>query len=159
MLLRLLLWKNYIAKKQPAKLHQHFLMSDSHSVSREAEPVEDESPLGEEEEEEEMEEGEVMSDKEESPMGEDGSGYEGSAVEDTFMADRAFWTAESETGSGESWQEEPNKGNFLGKGLHLHGFSLFFFFRSSFSPASCSLICPCLSACRCGNEGHEAVVP
>lgn len=79
-----------------------------------------ESPLREEEEEEEMEEEEtpMMIEDGESPMGEDGSGYEGSAAEDTFMdkfmQDRAFELAESETGSGESWTEELNKGNFWG---------------------------------------------
>lgn len=73
----------------------------------EAEPEEGESPLGEEiEVEEDKEEEEpMMSQEGESPEPDYGSGgYEGSGFQDTFMADRAFMTAKSETGSGESWK-------------------------------------------------------
>lgn len=88
--------------------------SDSHSVSRDAEPIEEESPLWEVEEEETP-----ISEKEESPVNfltEDGSGgYEGSA---TDMTDLIFVPVESDTGSGDSWTEEGmelNRGNFLEK--------------------------------------------
>lgn len=84
-------------------------------MSREAEPVEDESPLREEEEDETQ----MISEEGESPdivLSEDGSGsYEGSVAD---IADRAFVPFESDTGSGESWTEEymeSDKGKFLGK--------------------------------------------
>ncbi|XP_044051913.1 serglycin [Siniperca chuatsi] len=90
-------WSPDLPAKLPASTAQYL----------EAEPVEDESPLREEEEEEEMKEEETqMSEEGESPvvyLQEEGSGDEGSAGEDKFMADRAFMTAESEPGSGESW--------------------------------------------------------
>lgn len=89
--------------------------SDSHSVSREAEPIEEESPLWEVEEDETP----MTSEEGESPVNvltEDGSGgYEGSA---TDMTDLIFVPVESDTGSGDSWTEEGmelNRGNFLEK--------------------------------------------
>lgn len=87
----------------------------THSVSRDAEPVEDESPLREEEEDKTQ----TISKEGESTdivLSEDGSGsYEGPAAD---IADRAFVPLESDTGSGESWTEEYmewDKGKFLGK--------------------------------------------
>lgn len=91
-----------------------FSLSDSHSVSREAEPVE---------EKEEYEDTAIVSDPPFFEFPEEGSGFEGSADEDTFMADPAFVSAESEPGSGETWTEKDmglRKGNFWAKGLDLH---------------------------------------
>lgn len=82
---------------------KHFIV-----FSREAEPVEAESPLTEEEKEEPVEEDEtqMISQEGESPVtfpGEEGSGsYEGSGAESPYMAD--IRTAR-EAGSGESWPE------------------------------------------------------
>ncbi|XP_051236504.1 serglycin [Dicentrarchus labrax] len=101
-------WSPDLPAKLPASTAQYL----------EAEPVEDESPMRDEEEEEEMEEDDApmmsdVGDEGESPdviQPEDGSGYyEGSA--DTLM-DRLpyFVNAESEPGSGESWTEEESKG-------------------------------------------------
>lgn len=69
-------------------------------------PVEDEGPQREEDEVDQMvEEMSMIGEEGESPVPEEGSGvYEGSASEGPFIADRAFVTAESETGSGESWK-------------------------------------------------------
>lgn len=107
--------------KQKATISQYL----THSVSREAEPVEDESP--EIEEEEEKEDIMPMTGEEgETPvvfLNEEGSGgYEGSASEGPFTEDRVFAPAESETGSGESWAEKDTdlfKGN-LSFSLLLH---------------------------------------
>ncbi|KAM9366933.1 serglycin [Symphorus nematophorus] len=82
----------------------------------EAEPVEDESPLREEEEEEQVVEDEspMMNQEGESPvLYEEGSGaagyYEGSASEAMYM-DQAFVPTGSETGSGESVTEKDKGG-------------------------------------------------
>lgn len=135
--------KCHEALLQPTRLHQHFSLSDSHSVSREAEPVEDENLQGEEEEEEQMDEEytEMISEEGESPVTfsyEEGSGgYEGSAF-DVLMADRSA-TAESETGSGESWTVTDNdKGNLS---VPRPPSSLYLPFS-----APCSLTCPCFCA-------------
>ncbi|XP_028258427.1 serglycin isoform X1 [Parambassis ranga] len=91
-------WTEDLPAKLPASTAQYL----------EAEPVEDESPLMEEEEEEPMEEDEtqMISQEGEPPMafpGEEGSGsYEGSGAESPYMADMR--TAR-EAGSGESWPE------------------------------------------------------
>lgn len=61
-------------------------MTDSNCVYREAEPVQDDSPM--------WEDGPVFGSGDH-----EGSGY---AAEDNTMADKA----ESETGSGESWTEK-----------------------------------------------------
>lgn len=76
---------------------------------RDAEPVEDESPPGEDpkEEVEEDEETPMRSDDGESPWFvpvEEGSGSEGSATDYLSFADEPR-AAESETGSGESWTD------------------------------------------------------
>lgn len=86
--------------------------------------MEGESPLQEEEEDED-EVTPVMREDGESPMDsalfDKGSGdFEGSADDSMFIEDQAPMTAESETGSGESWT-----GSFWGKCLDLHVFSSF----------------------------------
>ena len=113
---------------QPTELHQHFSIFHFHSVSRESVPVEDERPPREEVEED------LPAISGESPQPEEGSaGYEGSATEWPFIADRAFGTAESEAGSGESWTKsdmDRYKGNvgFLlpppSPGLHVFCFPM-----------------------------------
>lgn len=115
--------------------------------------MEDEGPQREEDEVDQMvEEMSMIGEEGESPVPEEGSGvYEGSASEGPFIADRAFVTAESETGSGESWKVndmERNQGNFS-----------FPLPPSCLGPHSFSLICPCCSACRWGRERLEAVAP
>lgn len=106
---------------------------DSPSVSREAQPVEDESTLWEEVEEEEQEEEDeedemlIQSEEGESPeeVSEDGSGgYEGSAG-------WGFVPFEGDKGSGESWTEE---GNYLEKQPS-------FDWRIIYVCISCSLMC------------------
>lgn len=108
-------------------------MTDSHCVSREAEPVESEIPLREEEEEEDVleEETPMLSEEGESPMfymPEEGSGgYEGSAADIIPMADQAFEAAESETGSGQSWTEKDMKlGNCLAGNVLICMYSVVF---------------------------------
>ncbi|XP_053275359.1 serglycin [Pleuronectes platessa] len=81
-------WREDLPDKLPSSTAQYL----------EAVPVEDERPPREEGE------GELPVISGESPQPEEGSaGYEGSASEWPFVADRAFASAESETGSGESW--------------------------------------------------------
>ncbi|XP_070818910.1 serglycin [Chaetodon trifascialis] len=97
-------WSPDLPAKLPASAAQYL----------EAEPAEGESPLREEGEEEDVveEETPMLGEEGESPMyfmPEEGSGgYEGSA-DYVMQADRAFETAESETGSGESWTEKDMK--------------------------------------------------
>ncbi|XP_041792114.1 serglycin [Chelmon rostratus] len=98
-------WSPDLPGKLPASTAQYL----------EAEPVESEIPLREEEEEEDVleEETPMLSEEGESPMfymPEEGSGgYEGSAADIIPMADQAFEAAESETGSGQSWTEKDMK--------------------------------------------------
>ncbi|XP_035484112.1 serglycin [Scophthalmus maximus] len=89
-------WSPDLPAKLPASTAQHL----------ELVPVEDEGPQREEDEVDQMvEEMSMIGEEGESPVPEEGSGvYEGSASEGPFIADRAFVTAESETGSGESWK-------------------------------------------------------
>uniref|UniRef100_A0A1A8H8D6 Serglycin n=1 Tax=Nothobranchius korthausae TaxID=1143690 RepID=A0A1A8H8D6_9TELE len=100
-------WSPDLPKKLPA------------SVGRtlDATPVEDESPLREEEEN--KEETLFGSDDKESPdvfLGDEGSGdYEGSASQGLYFADRTL-AAEVDTGSGESWTgsfPDENLNNFF----------------------------------------------
>ncbi|XP_018522202.1 serglycin [Lates calcarifer] len=106
-------WSPDLPAKLPASTAQYL----------EAEPVEDENLQGGEEEEEQMDEEytEMISEEGESPVTfsyEEGSGgYEGSAF-DVLMADRSA-TAESETGSGESWTVTDNdKGEDMWQSRH-----------------------------------------
>ncbi|XP_039993143.1 serglycin [Xiphias gladius] len=113
-------WSPDLPAKLPASQAQYL----------EAEPVEDESP--EIEEEEEKEDIMPMTGEEgETPvvfLNEEGSGgYEGSASEGPFTEDRVFAPAESETGSGESWAE---KDTDLFKGGDMKGMRRLFPSRS-----------------------------
>ncbi|CAK6964047.1 serglycin [Scomber scombrus] len=107
-------WSPDLPAKLPASTAQYL----------EAEPVEDESPVEDEDEdlfggedendevEEEEDESQTTSEDRESPLlPEEGSGlYEGSGSEGSFIGDQAFV---AEMGSGESWTEtdtEPFKG-------------------------------------------------
>ncbi|CAG5854470.1 unnamed protein product [Menidia menidia] len=89
-------WSSDLPSKLPASTAQYL----------EAEPEEDESPLGEDEVEEEEES--PMMNEEGDPLGifqsEEASGYEGSAVEGPYYAGWAT-PAESDTGSGEAWAD------------------------------------------------------
>ncbi|XP_051800976.1 serglycin [Acanthochromis polyacanthus] len=90
-------WSPDLPAKLPASAAQYL----------EAEPVEDDSPLMEDYAEVDEKEDQMIGQEGESPFvypEEEGSGYEGSAVEDLYMADNAS-PAASETGSGDYWTE------------------------------------------------------
>lgn len=106
-----LLWQPVKGAAERERRDIYRLISLSHflCVFREAEPVEDEnSPMGEndEEEQEYEEEAEEESKLSESTgifLGEEGSGgYEGSAAEGPYIADKSNL---GETGSGMLWKE------------------------------------------------------
>ncbi|KAM7406253.1 hypothetical protein PAMP_000641 [Pampus punctatissimus] len=92
-------WSPDLPAKLPAATAQYL----------EAEPVEDESPLGDEEEKEEEEEEEslMLKDSESPVVPKEGSGYyEGSAAGGSLMEDIVTL---AEMGSGESWTEKDTK--------------------------------------------------
>ncbi|XP_054892298.1 serglycin [Poeciliopsis prolifica] len=100
-------WSPELPSKLPA----------SEADSLDAEPVEDESPPGEDPKEDE-DETQMRSEDGESPWfvpEEEGSGYEGSAADYWSVADEPK-AAESETGSGEFWTDsvQPKVGKVRG---------------------------------------------
>lgn len=107
-----LLWRPVkgAAERERRDIYQLISLSHVLCVFREAEPVEDENSPMEEDDEEEQEYEEEAEEEEsklsESPgifLGEEGSGgYEGSASEGPYMADKSNL---GETGSGMLWKE------------------------------------------------------